>query len=437
MLKNFFFFLFLLSVFSCYNDNNPLNKIEIHLNKVSDKNILFNKQYTTIQFSSKQQSYPEYYNYLLKNYKGLPKSDSLYILYNNADFKKFLANLYNKGFLGAEKINQFKIDLNEEKNKPLLKQLSLVSYFKNNKQYLIIDKNQNWDFSDDKVLKLNITSKNKDFKETLNYKFWQKIDSSVIFYNRKIELIPNSLYNKNKRNDNSKISFKLKDYWKGSFKFNKETFNIVVNGVFPYLDILIKPEFIKYSETNYQYNTNLKYNLKDTISLNDSLFILNTINPQTTRLTLKKIKSNKNYRSNKIGSKIFDFTLKDLNNQSFDITDFTTKEFTLIDFWGTWCKPCKKTTPKLKIMNQKYASSLNIIGVAYDKNLAEVKKYITKNNIKWINSFTPRGVRTGIIKDLKINLYPTFILLNKNNIIIYKGAGEESLAEIEEIIRNN
>jgi thiol-disulfide isomerase/thioredoxin len=434
--KKFFLIISLIIICNSCKNKYP-NKIEIDLHKETDKNILFNKLYTTIEFSSKHQTYPEYYNYLLKNYKGLPESDSLYILYNNADYRKFLANLYTMGFLDKKKIKLNKIDLNEEKSKPELKQMSLLTYFKNKKQHLVIDRNQNWDFSDDKILQLDSKLKDKDLKETLNYKFWQKIDSNVTFYNREIELIPSSLNFKNKKNNISEISFKLKDYQKGSFKFNDETFDVVINGVYPYLDIFIKPSFINFSESNYYFNLNLKYNLKDTISLKDSLFILDKINPKTTKLTLKKIKTNKKFKSNKIGNNFYDFTLSDLDNKNFNISDFTTKKYTLIDFWGTWCTPCKKTTPKLKSMNLKYAHKLNIIGVAYDKDSHVVNEYITKNKINWINSFSKRDKRTGIIKDLKITKYPTFILLDSKNRIIYKGPGDESLIEIESIINEN
>lgn len=436
MLKNSLI-VFLLFVTGSNDKNNSLNKIEIHLNKVSDKNILFNKLYTTIEFSSNHISFPKYYNYLIDNYKGLPKSDSLYILYNNADFKKFVANLYNKGFIDYEKLNQYKIDLNEEKNKPELKQLSLVTYFKKNYQYIIVDKNQNWDFSDDKILKVGYDTKIENLKETLYYKFWQKIDSEFIYFNRFIELIPTSLHLKNKQNNISEISFRFKDYWASSFKINNETFDVAINGVYPYLDILIKPRFIDFSTSNYQYNLNLKYALKDTISLKDSLYILDKINPQTNKITLKKIKSVKHFIPSKIGSRFYDFKLKDLKNKNFYISNFTTKKYTLIDFWGTWCGPCKQTTPKLKYMNQKYSNKLNIIGIAYDKDIDEVNKYISTNNIKWINSFSKKSEKTSIIDDLKINQYPTFILLDEYMRIIYRGPGNESLIEIEKIINEN
>jgi hypothetical protein len=86
------------------------------------------------------------------------------------------------GFLDHEKINENKIDLNEEKNKPELKQLSLLTYFKKKKQYLVIDRNQNWDFSDDKILQFDSKLEDKDLKETLNYKFWKKIGKRSFIY---------------------------------------------------------------------------------------------------------------------------------------------------------------------------------------------------------------------------------------------------------------
>ncbi len=434
MFKKYIYFFSFISVLGCSKGNSDQKIIKINLKKVSDKSIFFNKLYTTIRFSSQEKLYPRYYNYLLKNYKGIPKSDSLYISYNNADFNSFLAELYNKGFVDIEKINQYKIDLNEEKKKPKLEQLGIVVYFKNKKKYLIIDVNSNWDFSDNITIELN-----KEFKKatTFNYRFWQKIDSTIIYFNREIELIPNSIYDydtNNNEEDRSEVLFKFKDYWKGSFNYNNQGYDIAVNGVNPYLDIFIKPESFSFSEKKYEYNKNFNYNIKDTISLHDSLFILESITAQTSKLILRKIKNNPQFKSNKIGARLFNFTLKDLNKKKFKVSELGTKKYILLDFWGTWCKPCREIAPKLKSMNEKFSNILNIIGVAYDKEIDEVKKYVNQNNINWRNSFFKRSQKTGIIKDLEIQRFPTFILLDKNNIIIYKGPGEESLKEIEKIL---
>ena len=316
----------------------------------------------------------------------------------------------------------------------------MVTYFKNSKQYLIVDENMNWDFSDEKRIEFRKGFTLKEVKKgfVYNYKFWQKNTENITYFNRQIQLLPSSLYYFSgiEESDPSKMMFKFKDYWKGEFNYNKKKYTVAINGVNPYLDILIKPKNLPFSNTNLEYNINLKYQLNDTIRLSDSLFVLTNMDPNTTQLSFRKIKNTYGFKSNKIGTRIYDFNLKALEGREFKFSDYTTKEYTLIDFWGTWCIPCKKTTPKLKQMSKKYVQILNIIGVAYDKDIEEVKKYVLENKIDWVNSFSTRGKKDGLIKDLKINKYPTFILLNQSLEIIYKGAGEQSLEEIEKIIAN-
>ena len=118
MKTSFCFFIVLFCVLGCSGDKELQGVINVALKKTSDKDILFDKRFTTFYFSSNEKAYPRYYKYLLKTLKGLPESDSLYVSYNNADFKKFLADLYQKGFIDIEKINHYKIDLLEEKSKP-------------------------------------------------------------------------------------------------------------------------------------------------------------------------------------------------------------------------------------------------------------------------------------------------------------------------------
>ena len=438
--KYFLYFFAITITLGCSKDKFT-SPLEIDLNKVSNKSIAFNNLYTTVHLSSQQKAYPIYYKDLFKQFKGLPVSDSIYLSYHNADFKKFHADLFSKGYINREKINRFKINLYNEKVKPKLKQLNIAIFFKNQKQHIIIDSNNNKDFSDDTTFEFN-----KDFSEKKtnqlpkhDYKFWQKTDSVITYYNRKIVLIPNSVYyhKRNSRIDQSKLSFRFDDYWEGSFKYKNEGFDVAVNGVYPYLDILIKPKSFHFSENDFNYNQNFNYKIKDTIMLSDSLFVIDNINPNSTKLSLKRVRNSKQFISNKIGNKLYDFTLKNLSGNEFSILDNNLKDHTLIEFWGTWCLPCKKTTPKLKMINKKYSKSLNIIGIAFDKNINEVKKHIAKNNINWVNSFSSMDKKEGIIKALKITKYPTFILLDKNNTIIHKGSGEQSLSEIEKIIKNN
>ena len=138
-----------------------------------------------------------------------------------------------------------------------------------------------------------------------------------------------------------------------------------------------------------------------------------------------------------MGYKLFDFKLADLDNKEFKISQISNKEFVLLDFWGTWCKPCLALTPQLKQLTNKH-ENVDIISIAYDKDIEDVKNYIDSNGMNWYHSFIDRKSRQGsIISKLSIKNYPTFILLDKQRRIIYRASGEKSFTQIQKIISGN
>ena len=53
--------------------------------------------------------------------------------------------------------------------------------------------------------------------------------------------------------------------------------------------------------------------------------------------------------------KVYDFEFKDINNSTKTYEELKGTKLTLIDFWATWCKPCKKAIPELNNIYEKYS----------------------------------------------------------------------------------
>ena len=69
------------------------------------------------------------------------------------------------------------------------------------------------------------------------------------------------------------------------------------------------------------------------------------------------------------------FAFKDINNRKAALADFKGKVI-ILDFWATWCVPCKAEIPGFIALQQKYAArGLQVIGLSVDDSLPTAKKY--------------------------------------------------------------
>lgn len=115
------------------------------------------------------------------------------------------------------------------------------------------------------------------------------------------------------------------------------------------------------------------------------------------------------------------FAAQDLNGRLFDSQKLNGK-YLLIDFWGSWCQPCRESHPELKEIYQKYQpKGLEIVGIAYEsgtleKQLQQWKKAIREDQIDWIHILnTPEN---DLVKLFGITSYPTKILVDPNGKIL-------------------
>jgi peroxiredoxin len=84
-----------------------------------------------------------------------------------------------------------------------------------------------------------------------------------------------------------------------------------------------------------------------------------------------------------IGSFAMDFEQNDVNGNAVKLSDFKGK-YVLIDFWSSYCGPCRGESPYLVEANSKYKSKgLNIIGVSKDKDKAAWLKAIADDKLDW------------------------------------------------------
>lgn len=126
------------------------------------------------------------------------------------------------------------------------------------------------------------------------------------------------------------------------------------------------------------------------------------------------------------------FEYPDADGKMLGIADFKGK-ILLIDFWASWCSPCRKEIPKLKEAYQKYAGEdVKFLSVSIDKDESAWRKALADENMPWPQVRTS-DVGAKVSKDYYFSGIPHMVLIDKEGRIIVRGIHG---ADLDEAIGN-
>ena len=118
-----------------------------------------------------------------------------------------------------------------------------------------------------------------------------------------------------------------------------------------------------------------------------------------------------------LGEQVDDFAFVDFNGNSRRLSDFSGR-YVLLDFWGSWCGPCRKEAPYLKAAYAKYRDrGFEIIGMDEDANQDAARRFVAQEGMTWTQATTP-SIRDVVRNRFRIRAYPTTYLLDPQRRII-------------------
>jgi peroxiredoxin len=356
----------------------------------------------------------------------------------NSDMEQYVYQNYHLGNISKEwydelqKMWDWEPDtLNLSKDPIKCRAAFAVGNDSTGKSMVVVDANNNYDFSDDEPFELVQYESKLDWYSWLNNEAIY-VTVERLFNDKKIQVeVPILISSANM--DQYYLNCNFAQY--RTAKLDNHLINIYSRNIFPFRNVGItssqsligeKIDFDKVAFNNeyLEIGTNLYKNLG--VKRNKDI------------LVLEKIDLPKNeIRSTQIGFKAIDFSGNQFKKQTTISLDSLRGKYVLLDFWATWCGPCIQEIPNLKALyNKSDKSKFEIIGVVGDSPRKTLEQLTSKHEIAWPQIVSDDSNK--IKEKYEIIRYPTTFLISPEGIIIARNLrGKELETKIESLINKD
>jgi peroxiredoxin len=132
------------------------------------------------------------------------------------------------------------------------------------------------------------------------------------------------------------------------------------------------------------------------------------------------------------GDKAPSLILPDAQGKTIALSSYMGK-VVLLDFWASWCKPCRENSPELvRLYSTFKGQGLEILGVSVDDNRTAWQKAVKTDKMTWPQVIVPASDKNRVLSTYGVSYIPATFLMDRNGVL-----QEADLhgAELEEAIR--
>lgn len=144
------------------------------------------------------------------------------------------------------------------------------------------------------------------------------------------------------------------------------------------------------------------------------------------------------YKLRQPGSMYKDLTMQDLNGKQVKLSDWVGKgKYVLVDFWASWCGPCRAEMPNVvEAYNKYHSKGLEIVGVSFDQKKDAWVAMVKKLGMEWPQMSDLKGWQCAAGKIYGIRSIPSNILLDPQGKIVASDLrGEDLQKKLAEIYK--
>lgn len=140
----------------------------------------------------------------------------------------------------------------------------------------------------------------------------------------------------------------------------------------------------------------------------------------------------------KLNSPAPEFSIKGINGSTVELKKYKGK-YVLIDFWASWCPPCRKENPNVvAIYNTFKDKNFDILGISLDEDKEKWRAAIKEDQIAWTQTSELKGWKSSIVDLYGVESIPSNVLIDPSgNVVGINLMGEELKEKLDELLNVN